>query len=110
MPTSERPVALTTPTVTVWSSPNGLPIAIAPSPSPPAAAGAGRGGVVRQDVAAPVDDPARAEPGPVELLRARPPPAEELVEEVLERGIVGERPRHRRRGPPAGGPGPGGGA
>src|SRR3989304_1484162 len=33
MPTSERPVALTTPTVTVWSSPNGLPIAIAHSPT-----------------------------------------------------------------------------
>jgi len=33
MPTSERPVALTTPTVTVWSSPNGLPMAIAHSPT-----------------------------------------------------------------------------
>ena len=33
MPTSARPVALTTPTVTVWSSPNGLPIAIAHSPT-----------------------------------------------------------------------------
>src|SRR5437773_2470640 len=33
VPTSDRPVALTTPTVTVWSSPNGLPIAIAHSPT-----------------------------------------------------------------------------
>src|SRR3989449_4399070 len=33
IPTSDRPVALTTPTVTVWSSPNGLPIAIAHSPT-----------------------------------------------------------------------------
>ena len=33
IPTSARPVALTTPTVTVLSSPKGLPIAIAHSPT-----------------------------------------------------------------------------
>ena len=33
IPTSERPVALTTPTVTVCSSPNGLPMAMAHSPT-----------------------------------------------------------------------------
>ena len=33
MPTSERPVALTTPTVTVCSRPKGLPIAMAHSPT-----------------------------------------------------------------------------
>ena len=33
IPTSERPVALTTPTVTVCSRPNGLPIAMAHSPT-----------------------------------------------------------------------------
>jgi hypothetical protein len=32
-PTSERPVALITPTVTVWSSPKGLPMAMAHSPT-----------------------------------------------------------------------------
>ena len=33
MPTSERPVALMTPTVTVWSSPKGFPMAMAHSPT-----------------------------------------------------------------------------
>ena len=33
MPTSERPVALMTPTVTVWSRPKGLPMAMAHSPT-----------------------------------------------------------------------------
>jgi len=33
MPTSERPVALMTPTVTVWSRPKGFPMAMAHSPT-----------------------------------------------------------------------------
>ena len=33
IPTSDRPIALTTPTVTVCSSPKGLPIAMAHSPT-----------------------------------------------------------------------------
>src|SRR3989304_1425304 len=113
MPTSERPVALTTPTVTVWSSPNGLPIAIAHSPTR---------GVSESPSFATVSSvvgskriTARSVLVSVPTMRPRnsclderrtvtpagPTPPEELVEEILERRVVGERSGNRRRTPRA---------
>src|SRR2546422_185897 len=50
---------------------------------------------VRQNVAPVVDDDARAEPRLMELFAAPRAAPEELVEKVLERGVVGERPERR---------------
>src|SRR5712691_7519469 len=108
MPTSDRPVALTTPTVTVWSSPNGLPIAIAHSPtrslseSPSVATVSGVVGSKRmtaRSVFASVPT-IRPRDSSFEERRTVTPSAprtapEELVEKVFERRVVGERPECR---------------